>query len=188
MSKKYKEGILPFKVVATDDFLIARGSLILPYEFAMTIKLTQAIDNELPPPGSGQLPGNGYARDRLERPRGRLPAFLPQVGEIAGNPVARSRGRRLRPVLRGPTTRHPPRHRPNTRIPSQNSVSIAGVVPKRLPRTASTKRNTVAPRPEGLRSYCVVHPPSIGIAVPVTLWASSEHSHRASAPCSILMQ
>ena len=34
MSKKCKEGILPFKIVATDEPLIARGGLILPYEFA----------------------------------------------------------------------------------------------------------------------------------------------------------
>ena len=39
MSKKYKEGILPFKVVATDEPLIARGGLILPYEFAKSLRL-----------------------------------------------------------------------------------------------------------------------------------------------------
>ena len=54
MSKKHKEGILPFKVVATDAPLVARGGLILPYEFARAIKLPQVIDKELPPPGSGR--------------------------------------------------------------------------------------------------------------------------------------
>jgi hypothetical protein len=45
MSKKHKEGILPFTVVATDEPLIARA-----------IKLPQLIDRELPPPGSGRAP------------------------------------------------------------------------------------------------------------------------------------
>ena len=54
MSKKYQEGILPFKVVATDEPLIARGGLVLPYEFGRAIKLPEVIDRELPPPGSGR--------------------------------------------------------------------------------------------------------------------------------------
>ena len=54
MSKKHKEGILPFKVVATEEPLVARGGLILPYEFARAINLPQVIDKELPPPGSGR--------------------------------------------------------------------------------------------------------------------------------------
>src|SRR4030042_95366 len=54
MSKKHKEGILRFKVVATNEPLVARGGLILPYEFARAIKLPRVIDEELPLPGSGQ--------------------------------------------------------------------------------------------------------------------------------------
>ena len=55
MSKKYKEGILPFKVVATDEPLIARGGLILPYEFAKSLRLPEVIDRELPPSGSSRV-------------------------------------------------------------------------------------------------------------------------------------
>jgi len=64
MSKKYKEGILPFKVVATDEPLIARGGLVLPYEFARAIKLPEVIDRELPPPGSGR----GYKPSQFVMP------------------------------------------------------------------------------------------------------------------------
>jgi hypothetical protein len=64
MSKKYSEGILPFKIVATDKPLIARGGLILPYEFARAIKLPQVIDRELPPPGSGR----GYKPSQFVMP------------------------------------------------------------------------------------------------------------------------
>src|SRR5690606_25395218 len=34
------------------------------------------------------------------------------------------------------------------------------------------------------RGYCAVQPPSMGMAVPVTLWASRRHSHTAMAPTS----
>ena len=64
MSKKYKEGILPFKVVATDEPLVARGGLILPYEFAKALRLPQVIDKELPPPGSGR----GYKPSQFVMP------------------------------------------------------------------------------------------------------------------------
>ena len=64
MSKKYKEGILPFKVVATDEPLIARGGLILPYEFAKSLRLPEVIDRELPPPGSGR----GYKPSQIVMP------------------------------------------------------------------------------------------------------------------------
>jgi len=64
MSKKYREGILPFKVVATDEPLIARGGLILPYEFARAIKLPEVIDRELPLPGSGR----GYKASQFIMP------------------------------------------------------------------------------------------------------------------------
>jgi hypothetical protein len=56
MSKRRREGILPFKVVAANEPLIARGGLVLPYELARALKLPKVIDAELPPPGSG----NGY--------------------------------------------------------------------------------------------------------------------------------
>ena len=54
MTKRYREGILPFKVVATDEPLVARGGLVLPYELAKALKLPKVIDEELPPPGSGK--------------------------------------------------------------------------------------------------------------------------------------
>ena len=54
MTKRRREGILPFKVVATDEPLVARGGLVLPYELARTLKLPKVIDKELPPPGSGK--------------------------------------------------------------------------------------------------------------------------------------
>lgn len=53
MKKKLREGILPFKIERTDEPLIARGGLILPCEFARTLKLPAVIDRELPGPGSG---------------------------------------------------------------------------------------------------------------------------------------
>ena len=54
MSKRYKEGNLPFKVVATHEPLIARGGLVLPYELAKALKLPKVIDTELLPPESGE--------------------------------------------------------------------------------------------------------------------------------------
>jgi hypothetical protein len=54
MGRRYKEGILPFKIVATEAPLIARGGLVLPYEFARSLKLPKVIDKELPRPGSGR--------------------------------------------------------------------------------------------------------------------------------------
>lgn len=52
MTKRLKH-ILPFKIERTDEPLIARGGLILPYEFARSLKLPVVIDRELPGPGSG---------------------------------------------------------------------------------------------------------------------------------------
>ncbi len=52
MRRKFREGILPFKIERTDELLIARGGLILPHEFARTLKLPVVIDRELPRPGS----------------------------------------------------------------------------------------------------------------------------------------
>ena len=54
MGRRYKEGILPFKIMATEAPLIARGGLILPYECARSLKLMKVIDKELPQPGSGR--------------------------------------------------------------------------------------------------------------------------------------
>ena len=54
MARKYKEGLLPFKIVAADEPLIARGGLVLPYELAKALKLPKVIDRELPQPDSGR--------------------------------------------------------------------------------------------------------------------------------------
>lgn len=53
MKKTFREGILPFRIERSDEPLIARGGLILPYEFARSLKLPVVIDRELPCPGSG---------------------------------------------------------------------------------------------------------------------------------------
>ena len=54
MARRYKEGLLPFKIVAADEPLIARSGLLLPYEMAKTLKLPEVVDEELPQPGSGR--------------------------------------------------------------------------------------------------------------------------------------
>jgi hypothetical protein len=54
MARRYKEGLLPFKIVAADEPLIARSGLLLPYEMAKALKLLKVIDRELPKPGSGR--------------------------------------------------------------------------------------------------------------------------------------
>ena len=64
MSKGHREGILPFKIVATREPLTARGGLMLPYEMAKALKLPQLIDQELPPPGSNR----GYKPSRFVIP------------------------------------------------------------------------------------------------------------------------
>ena len=64
MAKRYREEILPFKVVATDEPLVARGGLVLPYELARTLKLPKVIDKELPLPGSGR----GYKPSQFVMP------------------------------------------------------------------------------------------------------------------------
>ncbi len=45
---------LPFKIVGTDEPLIARAGLALPYEMAKAVRLPEVIDRELPRPGSGR--------------------------------------------------------------------------------------------------------------------------------------
>ena len=54
MTKRRREGILPFKVVAADEPLVARDGLVLPYELDSILKLTKVLDKELPLPGSGR--------------------------------------------------------------------------------------------------------------------------------------
>jgi len=53
LKKGPREGLLPFRIEQSDEPLIARGGLILPYEMAKALKLPKVIDLELPPPGSG---------------------------------------------------------------------------------------------------------------------------------------
>ena len=40
-----------FQIEATEELLIARAGLVLPYEMAKALKLPQIIDQELPPAG-----------------------------------------------------------------------------------------------------------------------------------------
>jgi hypothetical protein len=54
MTKRFKEGILPFKIVPCNEPLVARSGLVLPYEMAKALKLPRVIDKELPGPGSGR--------------------------------------------------------------------------------------------------------------------------------------
>jgi hypothetical protein len=53
MATKLQQGVLPFKIEKSDEPLIARAGLILPYEMARALKLPQVIDRELPRPRSG---------------------------------------------------------------------------------------------------------------------------------------
>lgn len=53
MKKKLPKARLTFEIAGTDEPLIARGGLILPYEMAQALKLPQVIDQELPLAGSG---------------------------------------------------------------------------------------------------------------------------------------
>lgn len=54
MAKKLRQGILPFKIERSDEPLIARSGLVLPYEMAKALKMPQVTDRELPPAGSGR--------------------------------------------------------------------------------------------------------------------------------------
>lgn len=54
--KKKKSGSyrrMPYQIVGTNEPLIARGGLIIPYEMARSLSLPQLIDETLPPAGSG---------------------------------------------------------------------------------------------------------------------------------------
>jgi len=64
MKKKKREGILPFRIEQSNEPLIARGGLILPYEIARSLNLPKVIDRELPSPGSG----HGYKPSKFVMP------------------------------------------------------------------------------------------------------------------------
>ena len=64
MVKKLEQSFLPFKIERTDEPLIARAGLVLPYEMARVLKLPEVIDGELPPPGSGR----GYKSSQFVMP------------------------------------------------------------------------------------------------------------------------
>jgi len=64
MAGKLQQDILPFKIEKSDEPLIARAGLVLPYEMAKALKVPQVIDRELPPPGSGR----GYKPSQFVMP------------------------------------------------------------------------------------------------------------------------
>jgi hypothetical protein len=64
MTKKLSKARPRYEIVGTDEPLIARGGLILPYEMARALQLPQVIDEELPSAGSG----HGYAPSRFVIP------------------------------------------------------------------------------------------------------------------------
>jgi len=64
MVGKLQRGVLPFKIEGTDEPLIARAGLILPYEMARALKLPKVIDRELPQPRSG----HGYKPSQFVMP------------------------------------------------------------------------------------------------------------------------
>ena len=64
MARRYKEGLLPFKIVAAREPLIARSGLIFPYKLAKALKLPDVIDKELPCPDSGR----GYRPSQFVMP------------------------------------------------------------------------------------------------------------------------
>lgn len=45
---------MPFKILATNEPLVARGRPVIPYELAKALKLSKVMDKELPRPGSGR--------------------------------------------------------------------------------------------------------------------------------------
>lgn len=108
MTKRRKEGILPFKVVVTDEPLIARGGLVLPYELAKALKLPKVIDKELPLPGSGRgykpsqfvmplvlmLHGGGKKLEEVREIKGEV--SLRELLEIEGLPASCTVGDWLR--------------------------------------------------------------------------------------------
>jgi hypothetical protein len=64
MKKRLPAGPPIYEIEATDEPLIARGGLVLPYEMARAIKLPQIIDREMPAAGSG----HGYQPSQFVMP------------------------------------------------------------------------------------------------------------------------
>jgi len=64
VAAKLQQGVLPFNIERSDEPLIARAGLVLPYEMARSLRLPQVIDRELPPPGSG----HGYKPSQFVMP------------------------------------------------------------------------------------------------------------------------
>jgi hypothetical protein len=54
ITRRYKEGILPFKIVSCNEPLVARSGLLPPYEMTNVFRLLRVIDEKLPGPGSGR--------------------------------------------------------------------------------------------------------------------------------------
>jgi hypothetical protein len=54
MAMKVQGVRFPIKIEGSNEPLIARAGLILPYEMANAMRLPEVIDRELPPPGSGR--------------------------------------------------------------------------------------------------------------------------------------
>ena len=52
MARRYKEGIFPLRIVATDELSFARDNLLLPNEMAEALELPEVVDKELPTLGS----------------------------------------------------------------------------------------------------------------------------------------
>ena len=64
MKKRLPAGPPIYEIEATDEPLIARGGLVLPYEMARALKLPQIIDREMPAAGSG----HGYRPSQFVMP------------------------------------------------------------------------------------------------------------------------
>ena len=64
MKKKLPGTGLRYEIEGTDESLIARGGLVLPYEMARALKVPQMIDREMPSAGSG----HGYAPSQFVMP------------------------------------------------------------------------------------------------------------------------
>jgi len=100
--------ILPFKIVQTDEPLMSRGGLVLPYEMAKALGLPRVIDRELPAAGSGRgyrpsqfvmplilmLHGGGRKLDDLRELKGEV--SLRELLEMEGLPASCTVGDWLR--------------------------------------------------------------------------------------------
>jgi len=64
MSGKLRQGILAFRIERSEEPLVARGGLVVPYEMAKALRLPEVIDRELPAPGSGR----GYRSSQFVMP------------------------------------------------------------------------------------------------------------------------